>query len=402
MPSFTYTAKTSDDKIITGEINAELESIAKEMIEKKDLEVVSIKEQQEKTSWDFNIVLFQRIPKKELVVMFRQLSVMLSAGLNLVDSLKILVEQSVNKSLQDILGQITNQVESGGKLSDSLATFPKIFNVFQINIIKSGEKAGRLNDVLNYLADQTEKDYDIANKIKGALIYPVVILLGMVAVGIIVMVYVVPNLINIVAEVGGDLPLSTKILIGTSNFLLSYWWLLLLLLIVIFVGIKVFLSSKNGRYFWDRLKFKIPIVSLLLKRIYLVRMTRSMYTLLVGRVTVVDSLEISAEVMGNEFFKKIMLETAKEVKDGGTISNVLLQYKEIPKMVPQMMVVGEKTGSLDVVLEKMSEFYNRELDNYVANLMVLMEPIIMIMLGVAVGIMVSAVILPMQQLATRF
>ena len=402
MPNFKYTAKTKEDKIVSGNITAELESIAAEIIAEKGLTLVSLEETKEGAGFNFNIPFLNRVGKKELVVFFRQLSVMISAGVTLVESLRILVNQTANKTLQKIIEQIANDVEAGSKFSDSMAKFPKVFNVFETNIVKSGERAGRLNEVLNFLADQEEKDYDILSKLQGAMIYPAVILTGMLGVAIIVMVYVVPNLMSIVSEVGGDLPLSTSILISTSNFLVHFWWLLLLIVIAVVVLSRMYLNTKSGRYHFDRLKFKIPVYSLLIKRIYLVRMTRSLYTLLVGGVDMVSSLEITAEVLGNEFFKSIILETAREVKDGSSISKVFLQYKEVPIMVPQMLVVGEKTGSLDKVLSRMGEFYGRELDNYVANLMVLMEPAIMILLGVGVGIMVAAVILPMQSLATRF
>ena len=402
MPNFKYTAKTKEDKIVSGNITADLESIAAEIIEEKGLTLVSLEETKEGAGFNFNIPFLNRVGKKELVVFFRQLSVMISAGVTLVESLRILVNQTANKTLQKIIEQIANDVEAGSKFSDAMAKYPKVFNVFETNIVKSGERAGRLNEVLNFLADQEEKDYDILSKLQGAMIYPAVILTGMLGVAIIVMVYVVPNLMSIVSEVGGDLPLSTRILIGTSNFLTHFWWLLLLIVVAAVVLSKMYLNTKSGRYLFDRLKFKIPVYSLLIKRIYLVRMTRSLYTLLVGGVDMVSSLEITAEVLGNEFFKSIVIETAREVKDGSSISKVFLQYKEVPAMVPQMFVVGEKTGSMDKVLLRMGEFYGRELDNYVANLMVLMEPAIMILLGVGVGIMVAAVILPMQSLATRF
>ena len=247
-----------------------------------------------------------------------------------------------------------------------------------------------------------EKDYDLTAKIKGAMIYPLFIVFGLVAVGIVMMIFVVPKLTSILTEAGTELPLATKILITTSNILSNYWWLLVIILIAGIFGFRFYTKTPVGKRQFDFLMLRLPIFGKLLQRIYLVRFTRSMNTLIVGGVTITKSLRIVAEVVGNEIYKDLIIKTSEEVEDGNSISSVFVDSDEIPKMVSQMMSIGEKTGKLDVILAKITDFYTREIKNVVANLMTLIEPIVMVVMGIAVGIMVAAIILPMYDMASKF
>ncbi len=348
------------------------------------------------------IPFINRIPPKDLVVFSRQLSVMISAEVPIVQALKVLVRQTVNKNLQRIVANIAADVEGGAKFSIALSRYPEVFSNFFVNIVRSGETTGKLDEVLDYLATQQEKDYDLVSKIKGAMIYPVFILFGLVTVGVIMMIFVIPKLTAILKESGAALPLSTKILIATSDFMKNYWWLLLILLVGVAAGIKYLISFPLGRKYWDTLKIKVPIFGQLFRRIYMVRFTRGLATLLTGGVEIVASLKISAEIVGNAVYKDLILETVKEVEDGNPITTVFAKSKEIPVMVSQMLGIGEQTGKIDVILNKLTDFYSREIENLVRNLTTIMEPLIMLLMGVAVGIMVSAIILPMYNLATQF
>jgi type IV pilus assembly protein PilC len=216
------------------------------------------------------------------------------------------------------------------------------------------------------------------------------------------MIFVVPKLTGILTESGAELPITTKILIGTSGFMQKFWWVLLLIVVILVVSFRWYIKRPQGKRQIDLIKLKLPIFGHLFQLIYLVRFTRSMSTLIVGGVTIDNSLKVTAEIVGNTIYQELIEETVKEVEDGNSISSVFIKNKNIPKMVSQMLNIGEKTGKMDVILERITNFYGREISNIVANLMTLLEPIIMIVMGIAVGIMVAAVILPMYNLASSF
>ncbi len=348
------------------------------------------------------IPFLNRVPPKDLVIFSRQLSVMISADVPIVQALRVLIRQTVNKSLKIVVANLAADVEGGTKFSAALARYPDVFSDFFVNIIRSGETTGKLDEVLNYLADQQEKDYDLSSKIKGAMIYPAFILFGLVAVGIVMMIFVIPKLTDILKESGATLPLSTRILITTSDIMKNYWWALLIAFVGIVGAVRYIISFPVGRKYWDTLKIKLPIFGELFRRIYMVRFTRSFSTLLTGGVEIVGALKITAAIVGNAIYKNLILETVREVEDGNPITTVFAKSKEIPVMVSQMLGIGEQTGKIDAILARLTDFYTREIENMVRNLTTIMEPLIMLFMGVAVGIMVSAVILPMYSLATQF
>jgi len=348
------------------------------------------------------VPFFNRVPPKDLVIFSRQLSVMISADVPVVQSLKVLVRQTANARLRTVVANLAADVEGGTKFSIALGRYPKVFSDFFINIVRSGETTGKLDEVLDYLATQQEKDYDLQSKIKGAMIYPAFILFGLVTVGIVMMIFVIPKLTDVLKESGATLPLSTRILIGTSDLMKNYWWALAIAAIGIVFGIRYLISFPLGRKYWDTLKLKLPIFGELFKRIYMVRFTRGLTTLLTGGVEIVGSLKIAGEIVGNAVYKDLIFETMREVQDGNPITTVFARSKEIPVMMTQMLGIGEQTGKIDVILERITDFYTREIENMVRNLTTIMEPLIMLVMGVAVGIMVAAVILPMYSLATQF
>jgi type IV pilus assembly protein PilC len=401
MATYKYKALDKNKKAVDGLVEAASEDFAAEILQDRGLTIISLKQESETVS-SKSISILNRIKTKDLVVFSRQFSVMASANVTIVQALKILVEQTENIKLKVIISEIAYEVDAGSRLSDALEKRPNVFSNFYVSVIRSGETSGRLDEALSYLADEMEKDYDMISKIRGAMIYPAFVLFGLSTVGVVMMVFVVPKLTDVLAESGTELPMATKILMATSSFLSNFWWLLLVILIGVIAGVHFYRKSPQGGRVIDTLKLRIPIFGKLFQRIYLVRFTRSLNTLIVGGVAITDGLKISAEVVNNQVYRKLIKDTVKEVEDGNSISSVFVNSKEIPKMVSQMMSIGEKTGKLDIVLERISEFYSREVSNIIANLMTLMEPIIMLIMGVAVGIMVAAIILPMYNLAGQF
>ncbi len=401
MSIFKYQAQDAGGHIKRGQIVSLSENEATVKLNKKDLIVTGLTDVTNTTLSKFTR-LIAPIKTKDLVIFSRQFSVMISANVPVVESLLILIDQTDNISLRSMVSEIAFEVDGGAFLSDALAKRPRIFSEFFINIIRSGETSGKLDEVLTYLADEMEKSYDIASKIKGAMIYPIFIICALFGVGIVLMVYVIPNLTAILTETGAQLPLSTRLVIGTSDFLRNYAILIIAALIALIIGAKLYLKTYTGRRNLDIIKLRMPIFGKLFKYIYLMRFSRSLSTLLKGGVTITRSLEIVAAVVGNIIYKELILETLESINDGNPFSMVFEASSYVPKMVPQMISVGEKTGKIDAVLDRITDFYTRESSNMLDNLSKLMEPLIMVLMGVGVGIMVAAVLLPMYNLASQF
>jgi type IV pilus assembly protein PilC len=399
MPNFKYQAMDSHGKEISGSLEAASPEQASAILGNKKLKIISISENEGFSLNNINFS-FGRVKPKDLVIFSRQFSVLVAANVALVQSLKLLVDQTENPKLKSVVADIANEVDGGARLSDTFAKYPNIFSNFYINVVKSGETSGKLDEVLNYLADELEKDYDMMSKIKGAMIYPAFVLSALGGVGIVMMVFIVPKLTSMMTESGVELPITTKILIGVSAFLSTFWVYILIFLVGSAVGLKFAMKRPDVKHVMDVLLLKMPIFGNLFKRIYLVRFTRSLQTLIIGGVSISKALSITAEIVTNSVYKNLIEETKKEVEDGNSISSVFIKSPMIPNMVSQMMSIGEKTGRLDVILERITDFYGREIDNIIANLMSLMEPVIMVVMGIGVGIMVAAIMMPMYNMGS--
>jgi len=402
MPVYKYKAKDNlKNKIIRNNIVAFNEAEAIQKLAKKDWRVLKMHSISD--NFEGKLLLYiNKIKQKDLVMFFRQFAVMIEANVTIVESLKTLVDQTKNISLQKLISDLAYDVDSGYLLSDAMAKRSDIFSEFYINIIRSGETSGKLEEVLNYLADEVEKNYDMVSKIKNAMIYPIFIITALVGVGIFMMVFILPELISVIEESGGELPVSTRIVIAVSNFLQSYLWLVIILAIGVVFGFKYIAKTKKGGAILDKMRISLPVFGNLFRLIYIVRFTRSLGTLLKGGVNISKSLEISGRVVKNQVYKRLINDTLKAVNDGSSIVSAFEKSSDMPVMVTQMMAIGEKAGKLDDVLDRITEFYNKEINSTLDNLTTILEPLIMVILAVGVGIMVAAVILPMYNLASSF
>lgn len=401
MPLFDYVARNRSGEEVRGVVNADNAELAVSTLAERGLLDVQTSDHVRIATVESLLERLKRISRRDVVIFARQLSVLVSANVPLVQSLRAMVNQTSNRNFQEVLTAVGDEVEAGAKLSDAMAQHP-VFSEFMVNMIRSGETSGRLSDVLEYLADQEEKDYDLTAKIRGAMLYPAFIVTGLSIVGFVMVTWVLPKLTDVLAETGAQLPLSTRILIGVSDFFQAFWWLVIILVVGGIVGVQFALRQPLGRAVWDGLKIRMPIFGGLFKRIALVRFARSMETLLVGGIDEVTALGISANVVGNAAYRDVLLRTQKEVEDGNSIVTVMSGNTVVPVMLVQMLAVGEDTGKLKEVLRRLAAFYNREIDNMVGNLVTLIEPLIMVIMGVAVGTMVAAVILPMYNIANSF
>lgn len=399
MPVYDYKAKDRDGATITGAVEAPNEVVAQDTLKEKELIVVNLTERKRTTLFQSSLGFFNRVPKKDVVLFARQLAVMISATVPIVQALRILVKQTSNITFKIIISEIADEVDGGAKLSASLARYPQAFSDFFIHMIRSGETTGKLDETLNYLADQQEKDYDLESKIRGAMIYPGFILSAMVVIGALMMIFVIPKLTDALQAGGAQLPLATRVLIGASTFLKNFWWLIIGLAGVIIALLRLYLRTPTGRRQFDTLKFHLPVFGNIFQKIYLVRFSRSFSTLIASGIPVTKALEIVADVIGNVIYKELTLSTIQEVEAGNSIATILVQNKIVPAMLPQMMIVGEQTGKLDLILDKLAAFYSKELENLVANLVSIIEPLILVIMGGAVAVIVMAILLPLYNLS---
>jgi len=401
MAIFKYKAVNSDGKTVYGMMGGFSSEEIKAKLRKYDLSPLNV---EDKTG-SLELKLLQainRVTAKDLVIFSRQFSVMVSANVSVGESLKVLVDQTENITLKAIISEISYDVAAGSRLSDVLEEHDNVFSNFYINMVRSGESSGKLDEVLTYLADEMEKDYDMSSKVKGALIYPAFITVGIVVVGFIMMTVVIPKMIDILAETGGEMPTSTRIVMATSSFLVSYWWLVVVVVIGLGYLFRMFIKTEFGRFKFDYFKLKIPIIGSIFQKIYLVRFTRALRTLVMGGLPIVKSLGIVSKVVGNVVYKELIEEAADAISGGDSMSAVFSKSTEIPKMVPQMIGIGEKTGNLDLVLDKITNFYSKEVENILNNLTAIIEPLIMVIMGLGVGVMVAAILLPMYNLSSQF
>lgn len=344
--------------------------------------------------------LIGRIRVRDIVVMTRQFSVMIDAGLPITRALEVLIQQTENKKLAKVLEEISTRVQAGSSLSNAFKQYPEIFTPFYVSLVASGETGGNLADTLRQLADQVEKNYELTSSIRSALVYPAFILSAIIIVGLVLLIYVVPQLQTVFEEAGVALPIFTRILIAVSGFLVSFWWIILIIIVAAWYGFYRWIRTPNGRTAWDGFKLRIPIIGKILRKIYVARFTRTLGSLVAGQLPIIESITVASDVVNNEIYKSILLQTAERVKAGDTIIAALKEHEEIQPLVTQLIGVGEETGQLSFVLTKVADFFKEEVDRAVKNLTNLLEPAVIILLAVAVAAVVLSIIQPIYSLTS--
>src|SRR4030042_4767241 len=388
---FKYTGRTRDGEIKKGSMEASSKKEAVVLLQNRNLIILDLVEGERRTVLTAQITIFQRVKGKEMVAFSRQLSTLFSARIPLLESLRVLAKQTENKYFSQIIYEVANDVEAGTLLSKAMAKYPKVFSAFFINMIRSGEVSGGLDQALNYLADYLENQYYLNSKIRGAMAYPAFILSAFVVIGALMMILVVPQLTSFLVETGQEMPLPTKMLISASNLLITWGWLFLLIFIGLVCGIILSASRvPKARYYFDSVKIKAPIFGKIFKGIYLARLTDNLSTLIQGGLPILQALQVAADVVGNVVYRKIIMEAKENVRIGNTISSCFFNYSEIPPMVTQMIATGEQNGSAYNIFKKLSSFYTKEVDAMVNSLAQIIEPVLIVLLGGAVAILVSS------------
>jgi len=399
MPSFAWKGRTRAGQVQEGVLLADTRDAAVAVLRRQQIQVTTIREKGRE------IKLIPRIPRgvgqKRIAIFTRQFSVMLDAGLPLVQCLEILGDQEENKTFQAILQTVRSDVESGASLADAMAKHPKAFDNLFTNMVAAGEAGGILDIILQRLSLYIEKAVKLNSQVKAALIYPVAIIVIAAGVVFIILWKVIPVFAQLFAGMGGEMPWLTRAVIGASNFVANYVIFIAIGIALAIVATKKWHDTPHGKRFLDGALLKVPIIGMLLRKIAVARFCRTLGTLTASGVPILDGLQITAKTAGNAIIEDAIMAVRKSVEEGKTISEPLADTKVFPSMVVQMINVGEQTGALDQMLSKIADFYEDEVDTAVAGMMKLIEPIMITVLGVVIGTIVTAMYLPLYSILTK-
>jgi len=396
---FYYRARTKDGRIQSGTIEAFSKKGALDVLEKYGFYITALKEAGKVTF--FQQKIFAKKPSiKDLVIFTRQLSVMLKSAIPPVESLRTQVTQAENSDFREAILKIAEMVETGSSLSQAFSSHPKIFNTFYVSCVKSGEASGKVADSLDYLAQHLESEYELQAKIKGAMLYPIMVIIVALGVTALIIFFIIPRLMSVLEDLAQDLPFSTRIMMSFSNFIREGGWILILIFFVsLIILFQYFRRSQEGKDFWDKASLKIPLFGDFYKKIYLTRFAENLSVLIAAGLPITQALKITADVIDNSFYKKIIEKTEERVARGETISSVLSRYPEqVPSFLTQMVSTGEETGRLEDTLMDVVNFYKGDLDRFINNLTKILEPMLMLFLGGLVGILVISIFIPLFQI----
>ena len=397
---YNYIARTKEGTLQTGIIEAASKEAAVDILQSHNLIIIGIELIAETPFWARGLGSLIGVSNRELVIFTRQLSILFEAMVPIIESLKTMVEQTGNKSLKLVMGAILEDVDGGMSLSRAMARHPKVFSSFYISMVKSGEVSGKLQEVLSYMADHLEREYALTSKARNAMIYPAFVFTVFIGVGVLMLVMVIPQLTAVFTESGQELPFLTRLLMGTSDFVRSWGWILGIVIVILGAIVWRYKKTPQGKFYWDLLKLKSPIFGNLFQKLYLARFSENLSTLIVGGLPITQALMVTGDVVGNDIFKRIIQEAKEEVEKGAAINTVLRRHSEVvPPLTTQMVTIGENTGKLDMILGNLAKFYQRDVANLVDNIVQLIEPIMIVVLGLMVGGLVASILLPIYNLA---
>jgi type II secretory pathway component PulF len=394
---FSYQVSGADGKQVNGLIEAPDENAAVVELQNRGFMVLSLAST-EKGVFASDITQFFNRPKtKDVVVFTRQLSTLIEADVPLAEGMRTLANQSENPAFSKIITDISDALEGGTSLSAAFAAHPKLFSQFYVKLVRSGEVSGRLQQSLLYLADYMERNQSITSKVRNALAYPVFVIFAMIAVALIMVIYVLPQLLVIFKESGlTDLPITTRALIAITDFTNNYIIFILIFAVVIVVGAWQWIRTPDGHAWWDKFKVTVPGFGVIMKSIYLARIAENMSTLIKSDISILDALRITGDIVDNVLYRDVLLDAEEAVRGGGSMSDVLRRYKQwIPGLMTSMVAIGERTGKLGYMFDHVSKFYRAEADGRIDSISSLIEPVLVVVLGLGVALLVASVLLPL-------
>lgn len=396
---FNYQARNKTGQVQVGVVEASSKEAALQILSRNELYVTILEQEAtERPIYAKRLAFFDRIPPKEIMLFSRQLSIMFQSQVPLVEALRTISLQTKNPNFKEKILKISESVEGGTSLSGALSQFSKVFSPYYVSIIKSGEASGSLSQMLDSLADHLDREYALSSKIKGALTYPAFVIFIGVAVLFLMMFFVVPNLVKVLGTSAKQLPLATRIVIFLADALRKWWWALFLGIAVACVSFVKYIRTKGGKKAFDVFMLKVPVIGSFLGMMYLSRFAENLSTLVTGGIPIVEALGITQDIISNEVYKNIIGQAKEAVRNGSSINEVLSQYPgAFPPIFTQMVAVGEKSGTLDTSLLNMVKFYQKEVENMVDSLLSILEPLLIVVLGVVIGGLMASILLPLYQ-----
>ncbi|NTW29651.1 MAG: type II secretion system F family protein [Candidatus Moranbacteria bacterium] len=400
---FAFKAKNVEGVVREGVVEADTRDAASLLLQRNGLLPVSIREEGGKSAVMKDLArIWEGVSRKELVAFFRQLGVLIEAKVPVTASLLAIAEETDNSYFRIILKETKDDVDDGMSLSDAMAKHADVFSPLMVNLIHAGEVSGGLQHSVTFVADTLEKDYYLVSKIKGALYYPAFVLSVSVIIGFLVVAFIIPKITVVLKDFDATLPWYTQVIVATSDFLAAYWWTVVLVFGAVVGSFVYYIRTPDGRRAWDEQIFSIPIVGKIAQYVFIARLSENLGVLLNGGIPIIRSLSIVSNIVGNQTFQHIILEAAEEVRKGGSMSTAFFRAKEIPHLVSQMVKIGEESGTISNILRNIASFYSQELDGMTRNLTALLEPLLIVILGIGVSILVVGILLPIYNVVGNF
>jgi type IV pilus assembly protein PilC len=396
---FKYHAIDQDGHEREGTIEAPSQEVAISALQRRNLIISAIASAEKKSLINLNMTLFSHISNKDVVILSRQIATLFEAQVSALRVFRLIASEVENKELAKILETVGDDLQGGSPISKALAKHPRAFSNFYVNMVRAGEESGKLSDTFNYLADYLDRSYELVSKAENALIYPLFVIGVFFAVMALMLTLVIPKISAILIDSGQEIPVYTQIVIGISNFLVQYGVFVLIGLIAFGFYVWQLGKTQKGKLVLDTLKLSVPYIGDLYKKLYLSRISDNFSTMLLSGVSVIEAIDITGSVVDNEAYTQVLHQVALDVKGGSSISDALAQHQEIPGIMVAMTKVGEETGELGKILTTLAKFYNREVTNAVDTLVGLIEPIMIVLLGLGVGTLLAAILLPIYNLA---
>ncbi len=398
---FNYKAIDKDGSGKDGSIDAVNVDMAINSLQRRGLVISTIKEAGPKGGiLNMEFTFLQRVKNKDVVILSRQMSTLFTAQVSALRIFRLLAAESESIPLRKVLGQVSDDLQGGSSISLALSKHPKVFSNFYVNMVKSGEESGKLDETFVYLAEYLDRNYEVESKVKNALIYPAFVMSTFGAVMILMLTVVIPKISAVILDSGQAVPVYTQIVIGMSSFLINYGWFLLVVVLLGAFLLFRYAQTGAGKDSFARIKIEIPYVGGLYSKLYLSRLSDNMNTLLASGIPMIKALELTSTIIDNKVFEEILNKALDSVKGGAALSDALSRYKEIPGIMIQMIKIGEETGELGNILKTLSKFYQREVMNSVDTLVDLIEPIMIVMLGLGVGFLLASVLIPIYNLSS--
>ncbi len=398
-----YKARSKEGELQVGSIEAASREAAVNILSGHDLFILSLEEEKSSRWYDQILAFLNRVKAKDMMVFTRQFSTLLAAQVPLGEALRTLEKQTTNTVLKETIFEVISDIDAGLSLSQSLEKYGDVFSSFYVNMIRSAEVTGRMEQTVDFLADYIEKQVAITSKIYNALIYPVIMIVLFIIVAAIMAIVVLPQIQPIFNQAGVATPLFTQIILDTGNILANWWYIVVIAVVALAAFIGDYMRTEEGRAVTDEILLRTPVVSSLLKRLYVSRFAESVSVLTRGGIPIAQSLEIAGQTIGSLIYRDALHQTAEDIRRGELLSQSLVKNVEyFPPLVSQMVAVGESTGRLDDLLEKVATFYTREVDDAVANLVELIQPVLMVVIGLLVAALFASILIPIYNLLHTF